>query len=353
MKTAIAHYRAYTAKSQFLVCIVFLTIAVFSILFSATCFGKTVLLDIDGEQQQLFVFAKDVEDVLSQADVTVESADKLSHNLYDEVQHGQVLYVKKAIPVQFEINGKETQFLTTAHTVLDFLGENNIALTEFDEISPALDTVLSKNSRVVLAKSEVEIVTKTEEIPFKTVSVPNYQADVGSSKVKTEGENGVKETSYMRIWRNGEVVHETSTEETVIKEPVNKVVEYGTVMASMNYRGGNVKREDITYSRMIQMTATAYDLSFQSCGKRPGDRGYGITASGMRAQRGVVAVDPRVIPLGTRLYIETADGSYIYGNAVAGDTGGAIKGNKIDLFMNSYSECMQFGRRTVNVYILD
>ena len=73
----------------------------------------------------------------------------------------------------------------------------------------------------------------------------------------------------------------------------------------------------------------------------------------MRAQRGVVAVDPRVIPLGTRLYIETADGSYIYGNAVAGDTGGAIKGNKIDLFMNSYSECMQFGRRTVNVYILD
>ncbi len=353
MKTAIAHYRAYTAKSQFKMCIVFLTVAVLSILFSATCFGKTVLIDLDGEQKQLFVFSKSVEDVLDYAGITVETEDKISQNLYDEVHNGQVLYVKKAIPVQFEINGQETCLLTTANTVLDFLGENNIALTEFDEITPALDTVLSKDSRVVLSKSEVEIVTKTEEIPFKTVSVPNYQADIGSTKVKTEGENGIKETSYMRIWRNGEVVHETATEETVVKEPVNQVVEYGTVMASVNYRGGSVNRESITYSRMIQMTATAYDLSFQSCGKRPGDRGYGITASGMRAQRGVVAVDPRVIPLGTKLYIESADGSYVYGYAVAGDTGGAIKGNKIDLFMDSYSECMSFGRRTVNVYILD
>lgn len=353
MKTAIARYRAYTAKSPFLMCIVCLTIAVLSILFSATCFGKTVWIDIDGEQKELFVFAKDVEGVLSHADITVETQDKISHNLYDEVENGEILYVKKAIPVQFEVNGQQTQFLTTAHTVLDFLGENNIALSEFDQISPALDTVLGKDSRIVLAKSEVEIVTKTEEIPFKTVSVPNYQADVGSSTVKTEGENGIKETSYMRIWRNGEVVHETPTEEIVVKEPVNKVVEYGTAMASVNYRGGSVNRESITYSRMVQMTATAYDLSYQSCGKRPGDRGYGITASGMRAQRGVVAVDPRVIPLGTKLYIESADGSYVYGYAVAGDTGGAIKGNKIDLFMDSYSECMSFGRRTVNVYILD
>lgn len=353
MKTAMAHYRAYTAKSQFLVCIVFLTIAVLSILFSATCFGKTVYVDIDGEQEQLFVFSKDVEGVLDYAGITVETQDKISQNLYDEVYNGQVLYVKKAIPVQFEVNGANTQVLTTAHTVLDFLGENNIALTEFDDVAPGLDTVLSKGSRVVLTKSEVEIVTQTEEIPFKTVSIPNYQADVGSTTVKTEGQNGLKETSYMRIWRNGEVVHETATEEVVLQEPVNQVVEYGTAMASINYRGGSIDREGLTYSRMISMNATAYDLSYQSCGKRPGDRGYGITASGMRAQRGVVAVDPRVIPLGTKLYIESADGSYVYGYAVAGDTGGAIKGNKIDLFMDSYSECMSFGRRTVNVYILD
>jgi len=353
MKTAMAHIRACTAKSQFMVCTVFLAVAVLSILFSATCFGKSVVVDVDGEQTAVFVFANNVEDVLEKANITLHEQDEISANLYDQAYHGQVLYVNRAVPVQFEVNGQQTNLYTTAETVSDFLGENNITLNEFDMVTPSLGTTLKKNSQIVLAKAEVEVVTTTEEIPFKTVSVPNYEADAGSTTVKTEGENGLKETSYMRVWRNGEVIHETVAEEKVVKAPVNQVVEYGTVTAGISYRGGSIDRESITYSRMIPMTATAYDLSYESCGKRPGDRGYGITASGMRAQRGVVAVDPRVIPLGTKLYIESADGSYVYGYAVAGDTGGAIKGNRVDLFMDSYSECMQFGRRTVNVYILD
>ena len=353
MKTAMAHIRACTGKSQFMVCTVCLAVAVLSILFSATCFGKTVTIDVDGEQKQVFVYANNVQEVLKIADIDLIEEDEISANLYDEVFHGQILYINKAIPVQFEVNGENTEFYTTAKTVQDFLGENGIALGEFDLITPPLETALAKDTEIVLAKSEVEIVTQTEEIPYKTVSVPNHQAQAGSTTVKTAGVNGIKEISYMKVWRNGEVIYETLAEEKVVKEPVNEVVEYGTVTAAVGYRGGSVDRESITYSRVIPMTATAYDLSYQSCGKRPGDRGYGITASGMRAQRGVVAVDPRVIPLGTKLYIESADGSYVYGYAVAGDTGGAIKGNKIDLFMDSYSECMQFGRRTVNVYVLD
>ena len=100
------------------------------------------------------------------------------------------------------------------------------------------------------------------------------------------------------------------------------------------------------------MNSSAYDLSFESCGKNPGDRGYGITASGMKAARGIVAVDPRVIPLGTKLYIESLDGSADYGYAIAGDTGGAIKGNRVDLFMDTKAEALQWGRRSVKVYIL-
>ena len=353
MKTGVAHFRAYTEKSQFLMCIVCLTVAVLSILFSATCFGKNVVIDIDGEQKQMFVFAKDVEDVLTQAEIAIVPEDKLSSNLYDPAHHGQVIYVNKAFPVQFHVNGAQTEILTTASTVTEFLEENNIVLSAYDAVTPALDAKLSNGTQVMLSKAEIEFVTKTEEIPFKTVSVPNHQANKGTNTVKTEGENGIKEVSFMRVWRDGVVVEETATEETIVKEPVNKVVEYGTVVASTGYRGGNVSREDLKSARMIPMTATAYDLSYESCGKRPGDRGYGITASGMMAQRGVVAVDPKVIPLGTKLYIESPDGSYVYGCAVAGDTGGAIKGNRIDLFMDTYSECMQFGRRTMNVYILN
>jgi 3D (Asp-Asp-Asp) domain-containing protein len=99
--------------------------------------------------------------------------------------------------------------------------------------------------------------------------------------------------------------------------------------------------------------ATAYDLSFESCGKYPGEPGYGITASGTYAKVGTVAVDPRVIPLGTKMYIVSTDGSYVYGYCTAEDTGGGIKGNKVDLFYNTRNECMQFGRRSVRVYILN
>lgn len=78
-----------------------------------------------------------------------------------------------------------------------------------------------------------------------------------------------------------------------------------------------------------------------------------LRQAAFRAAWGRVAVDPRVIPLGTRMYIETADGSLIYGYAVAADTGGAIKGNIVDLYFNTYQECVNFGRRAVKVYILD
>ena len=72
----------------------------------------------------------------------------------------------------------------------------------------------------------------------------------------------------------------------------------------------------------------------------------------MKAQRGVVAVDPSVIPLGTKLYIEAEDGSWRYGYAVAGDTGGNIRGNRIDLFFDSRAEALQFGRKQARVYVL-
>jgi 3D (Asp-Asp-Asp) domain-containing protein len=105
--------------------------------------------------------------------------------------------------------------------------------------------------------------------------------------------------------------------------------------------------EGIRISRALTMEATAYDPGPISTGKRPGDPGYGITASGMRAAYGVVAVDPRVIPFYTRLYVPG------YGFAVAGDTGSAIVGNRIDVFFPTYDEAIRWGRRPVTVYVLE
>jgi 3D (Asp-Asp-Asp) domain-containing protein len=113
----------------------------------------------------------------------------------------------------------------------------------------------------------------------------------------------------------------------VIQEPVNVI-------------------EGYEYTEMIEMEATAYTLAPECVPTRPGDPGYGLTASGMKAQVGVVAVDTDYIPFGTAMYIEG------YGYAIAGDTGGAIDGYSVDLFFNTLEECYEFGRQDVVVYIL-
>ena len=114
-----------------------------------------------------------------------------------------------------------------------------------------------------------------------------------------------------------------------------------------------VSRSGFRFSQAMDMVATAYDLSYESCGKYPDHPEYGITASGTKAEPGTVAVDPDVIPLGTKLYIASTDGSPDYGFATALDIGSAIKGYRIDLFMEDKQDAMNFGRRQVKVYILD
>ena len=348
IKAVSAHIRAYVAKTHFLVSAAILTVAVFSVLFSASVYGKNVTINVDGEEKQVFVFSKSAGEALAKASVNVGEHDELSFSNEEEIQNGQILYIKTAFPVKFTVNGEESVFYTTRKTLSNFLEDNEIALAEYDDIYPSLTTILEADMSLVLHKADVEVITEQEKIPYKTLKVPSHAAASGSTKVKINGEEGLKEITYTIVRRNGEVISKKEVGSQIIKNPVDKVTEYGTVEAVISSRGDNFR-----YRKVLNMRASAYDLSFSSTGKRPGDAGYGKTASGMMAARGVVAVDPKVIPLGTKLYIESADGKYIYGNAVAGDTGGAIKGNKIDLFMNSASECRSFGVRDVVVYILE
>ena len=157
----------------------------------------------------------------------------------------------------------------------------------------------------------------------------------------------MKNIKIKKVFENGKLVSEGIVGEEIIEEPTPKITEKGTKNIVACSRG------KIRYKKVITMIATAYDNSYKSCGKNQGDKYYGITASGTKARVGAVAVDPRVIPLGTKLYVESLDGTKDYGFCIAEDTGGAIKSNKIDLFFNTSSEVRNFGRRKVKVYILD
>jgi len=289
-----------------------------------------------------------VSDILAENNITLTKYDVVTPSLDDYVKKSGTIVVSRLSKVTLTDGGITKDYYTNADTVKEFLDENDIVVNYHDIIDTELDAKITEDTSFEIVRVVKRIVEVNEDIPYDTETVVDTSMSISDSKIITPGENGVNCHSYEVVMRNGVEVSTQYISTTRVKEPVSEVKAIGI-------SGGRVtqKTKDFSYSNVISCTATAYDLSFQSCGKRPGDRGYGITASGTYAKPGTVAVDPRVIPLGTRMYIESADGSFVYGYCVAEDTGGAIKGNKVDLFFNTNYECMQFGRRNVNVYILD
>lgn len=183
---------------------------------------------------------------------------------------------------------------------------------------------------------------QTEDIPFNTVKRLNSSLEAGETVTVREGVKGQLTKTVKVKYVNGEAVETTVLSEVVTVNPIDKIVEYGSSneVVSASSKG-------FTYKYVIECEATAYDLSPEENG------GYGgQTATGVPLDKGVIAVDPRVIPLGSRVYIEALDGSWSYGYAVAADTGGAIKGKRVDLCYRTRSECIQFGRRKCRIYVL-
>jgi 3D (Asp-Asp-Asp) domain-containing protein len=177
---------------------------------------------------------------------------------------------------------------------------------------------------------------RRETIPFKKVIQLSRSESAGQTAVAAWGENGVLEKTFRITYRGGQPVAFDLIHTRVIKQPVDTVV-----LAGYSTRGARAlpsRSGTYTRTREIDMIATGYS-PYEGSGR-------GICATGIRAGFGVVAVDPRVIPLGSKLYI---DG---YGYALAGDTGGAIRGDRIDLGLNSHHLANMVGRRAVHVYVM-
>lgn len=202
-----------------------------------------------------------------------------------------------------------------------------------------------------------------ESVPHETIRIPNDQLPKGTERVVREGADGLRGAVYEVLWSNGETVSRQLTQ--VLDSTVqDRIVEYGTAVPTVssteeviaveaspeeiteNADGSGIlildNGEELRYTAVRPMTATAYTAGHGGVGTR--------TASGTAVHRGTVAVDRSVIPLGTRMYIVTEKG-YVYGLAAAEDTG--VKGDKIDLYFDTYQECINFGRQDCLVYILE
>lgn len=253
-------------------------------------------------------------------------------------------------------------------------GETQTASSRKESISKLLDRMHITPSpletvAVDLSGSGVEITVAeeitfydrvVEAVTFDTVRIANPEMKKGTEKVIQEGADGIRTSIYEVVFSNGQELSRQFVEE-LDSTAVDQVVEYGTAeeqpSAAANTQSsiaGISKNADgsgtltladgtaLHFSSVKSMTATAYTAGH-------GGADY-CTATGTTVRVGTVAVDKRVIPLGTKMYIVTNDG-IVYGTAVAEDTG--VRGNKIDLYFNTYQQCINFGRRSCTVYILE
>lgn len=223
---------------------------------------------------------------------------------------------------------------TSAETVGDVLDLLRITLGDLDRTSPAPEAPISDGLEIRITRVGCREIEKVETISHRTIVLADPDRTSGFTKILADGSDG----SLRQVWRvwekDGDETARGLIVEEVLEEPVDAVVLRGT--RDLSSRGGD-------WLQPIIMEATAYDPGPKSCGKWAS----GYTATGVKAEKGIVAVDDRFIPMGTRMYIPG------YGFGVAADRGGAIKGMRIDLCYATYEEAIQFGRRSVKVYLLD
>ena len=284
-------------------------------------------------------------DILNMAGVSVDGTQ-----IADISNAGNIktIVVEDTFPVNITVDGAELQVNTLTESVSNILAKASITVGENDIINISQEEVLSQETQIEIIRVTTENVTTETTIPYKTVKRSSSKLDFGDTKILTEGKDGKIVVTTQKVLHDGILITENIINEEIMLAATNEVVEYG----SFNVNRGVTNRDGLlttasgqkfAYSKIIDVQASAYSTEGWTSKN---------TASGTVARVGSIAVDPRVIPLGSKLYITSANGSWVYGVAVAEDTGGAIKGNKIDLFFNTQRECINFGRQQAKVYVL-
>ncbi len=318
-----------------------------------------VVVMADGKSKTVTCVGGTVEDALKQAGVTVGEEDSLNYDkdkpLFDKMH----IRVTRVMKIQVTADGETKEYETSAQTVEAALKKCGVELGEEDRVEPALTEKVKDGMEITVKRVEVKEEVKTEEVPYETQYKDTDSLYEGETQVETAGVAGEKEVTYKVTYVDGEEESREQASEEVTKEPVTEVVLRGTAVKaedstpSVDVSGGNgtgtsagtfvdMYGNTVSYSSVLTGTCTAYSV--------PG----GTTSLGWDAVYGVVAVNPNIIPYGTKLYITSPDGSVVYGYGVAGDTGGAAMAGDIiaDLCYNTIEECSIIGRRTMNVYIL-
>ncbi len=306
---------------------------------------------VDAEKSQTVrTFLRDAEEILQKVNVTLGERDIYKE---EKTDNGTVITVLRAQKITVFVEDAEQISYTQPQTVEALLKSLNIGTEAPWRVSVPLteQTVDGMEIRVDLVEEKPH--TQVEEIPFEILYCNDPTLPEGIEEVVLGGVPGIIEHTGQAVYVNGKIESFTATETETAMEPSVQVVAVGTgekVGEERKYPlvGENFlctwEKEVLYYSSVDTYNATAYTSWVADV--------TGTTACGTEARVGAVAVDPRVIPYFTKMYIVSKDGVFDYGVSSAEDCGGAIKGKIIDLFFNTLEDCYAFGRRDIYVYFL-
>jgi uncharacterized protein YabE (DUF348 family) len=295
-----------------------------------------------GEQRQVVIetAAATVGEALAGAGVELYESDRISPPLNTPLSADLAVTVERGTPVTIEADGGTWVSRTRQTTVAGLLSEVGLALDGGDYVLPGLDTPLAPGQVVQVVRAGEATLVERETLPYETLYVPDPDLEIDQQRIVQAGRSG-------ELWRqvrvrteNGREVSRVVAGEWIGVTPTPQIVGYGTriVVRSLDTPYG-----ELQYWRHLHVLATSYSPSTAG-DKQPGDPRFGLSATGAEVVRGIVAVDPRVISLGTPLYVPD------YGLGTALDTGGAVKGLRIDLGYDDQNLTLWYD--WVDVYLL-
>ncbi len=341
-------------KNPFIRMVVLVIPLVVLLLLSQTVFAQNTYVITDGSRVLVHTSsATDPAAVLNEAGLALGADDTYTTQTGIGVSE---ITVQRSHTVTVDNCGELIEVSTTDETVGELLNRLSISLDGHVAVSVPLEMETHSSMVITVSRTVQDVQTYTTAIAHDVTYYNDYSLPAGTTLVITEGKDGQMLCTANVVYVDGKETNRTVTQQTVIQQPVAEVIAVGVgceplppkdpvdelVITDSHIILPN--GEVLTYTGTMQVVATAYSQYDKGCGT--------ITATGTTVHVGSVAVDPRVIPLGTRMFIISNDGDYVYGIATAEDTGSSIKEAKIDLYYPTVEECLNFGRRNVTVFFL-
>lgn len=280
----------------------------------------TITIEESGQQSMVRTAAQTVGAALTEAGITVYAADSVTPPLGSWLEPGLTIQVQRSVPLTIQVDGRIIQTRSAHTNALSVLAEAGIGLVGHDYTQPGPETILQPNDVITVIRVTEDFRLEDQPIPYQTLYQASDELDLDTQAVISPGVTGILRQRIRVRYENGVEVSQTVDGEWTAREPVNEVIGYGTRITIRTIQTEQGPRE---YWRVVRMRVTSYTAA--SSGKAPDHPRYGITASGLPAGKGIVAIDRNIVPWKSEVYLEG------YGVAIAGDTGGGVRGRWIDL----------------------